>query len=177
MPLTKGFFKEYQSFIWYGAFVFALIGLLSYRSSENLDQMLDKPSLYLNYDGTFKSERARELAQRKEGAFWQHQLSVINRELSFKDDLLKDNEAIREAISIGRNAEDASNKALLRDLAMKGDKFAALALSNHTVELQLKRATEDLERANRLRLQLSYFEERRPELLHLKTFVEGQLGK
>ena len=177
MPLTKQFFAEYQSFFWYGVFVLTLIGFITYNDNKNFDQLLDKPSLYLNYDGTFKSKRARDLAQREGEAFWQHQLSVINKQLSFKEELLKDYKAIREAISIGRNAEDTSNKAWLRDLAAEGDKLAARALSNHIAELQLERAREDLEQANTLRLQLSYIEEERPDLLKLKTFVEGQLGR
>lgn len=54
---------------------------MGYEYVTKYDQMLEEPTVYLNFDGSFESEKVKELERNKKELFWKHQLEQVERKL------------------------------------------------------------------------------------------------
>ena len=74
-------YKKYTSFFLYGAFWLAILLWMGYGYVPKYGDMLEEPVIYLNLDGSFKSEKVRDLERNKKDLFWKHQLEQVEKNL------------------------------------------------------------------------------------------------
>ena len=170
-------YKKHTSFFLYGAFAFSILLWIGYGHITKYDDLLkDSPEIkiYLNFDGTFKTDEYKSLEKNKKDLFWQHQLGQVERKLqSYKK-------------SIGFNYEESTYKARqLRDQSIRDSYTSAIASASSDLErisldnsFRVSRAenlASDLKEDGDYRLNKLITEREIRNLEALKAFIAAKL--
>jgi hypothetical protein len=167
-------YKKHTSFFLYGAFAFSILLWIGYGHITKYGDMLEEPVIYLNLDGSFKSEKVRDLERNKKDLFWKHQLEQVEKNLKsdknsidFNYDLItRENRQLRDQLA---------NESYLEAIRLANSDIERISLRNSFQVLRAENQAKDLKADNDYYLRKLIIQDEIKGLESLRDFINSKI--
>jgi hypothetical protein len=158
----------------YGAFWLAILLWMGYGYVPKYGDMLEEPVIYLNLDGSFKSEKVRDLERNKKDLFWKHQLEQVEKNLKsdknsidFNYDLIsRENRQLRDQLA---------NESYLEAIRLANSDIERISLRNSFQVLRAENQAKDLKADNDYYLRKLIIQDEIKGLESLRDFINSKI--
>ena len=147
---------------------------MGYGYVPKYGDMLEEPVIYLNLDGSFKSEKVRDLERNKKDLFWKHQLEQVEKNLKsdknsidFNYDLIsRENRQLRDQLA---------NESYLEAIRLANSDIERISLRNSFQVLRAENQAKDLKADNDYYLRKLIIQDEIKGLESLRDFINSKI--